>query len=107
MTIQEQLDLTSTMAQRIAGRFKPQRIVLFGSLASGTATPDSDADLLVIMPFSGRRRDAVLAMLRECASIAMAKDVFVVSPEEYERWKDSPGSIAWPAEHGGKVLYAA
>lgn len=107
MTKQEQIGLAEEMARRIAGKFRPQRIVLFGSLATDTATPDSDADLLVVLSFSGRRRDSVLAILRECANIALAKDVFVVSPEEYERWREAPGSIVWPAAHGGKVLYAA
>ena len=107
MTTQEQISLAREMARRIGERFQPQRVMLFGSLASGQATPDSDADLLVIMPFTGRRRDAVLAMLRECATIGLAKDIFVVSPEEYEKWKEAPGSIVWPAAHGGMVLYAA
>ena len=30
--------------------FAPQRVILFGSHARGDATPDSDVDLLVIMP---------------------------------------------------------
>lgn len=107
MTTQEQLALAREMARRIVARFRPQSVMLFGSLASGAATPDSDADLLVVMQFTGRRRDTVLAMLRECADLGLAKDIFLVSPEEYEQWKEAPGTIAWPAAHGGKVLYAA
>ena len=33
----------------VAQRFHPKRIILFGSYARGTATEDSDVDLLVIM----------------------------------------------------------
>ena len=33
--------------------FRPQKIVLFGSYAYGHPTPDSDVDLLVVLPFRG------------------------------------------------------
>lgn len=42
------------LAQRIAELFQPEKIILFGSYAYGTPTPDSDVDLLVIMDFEGR-----------------------------------------------------
>ena len=41
------------LARGIAREFHPERIVLFGSHAEGTAGPDSDVDLLVVMPFRG------------------------------------------------------
>lgn len=37
-------------AQRIAERFDPEQIILFGSFAYGTAHKDSDVDFLVVMP---------------------------------------------------------
>lgn len=42
-------------ANQVARRFKPARIILFGSYAYGKPTPDSDVDLLVVMPCKGRR----------------------------------------------------
>lgn len=50
------------MTNRIAKRFKPDKIVLFGSHARGTAGPDSDVDLLVIMPVSGSKRKTQVAI---------------------------------------------
>jgi predicted nucleotidyltransferase len=38
----------------IAREFNPQKIVLFGSHAWGNPAPDSDVDLLVILPFEGK-----------------------------------------------------
>ena len=35
---------------KVVEEFAPQRVILFGSHARGDATPDSDVDLLVIMP---------------------------------------------------------
>lgn len=46
-------------AREIAERFRPDRIILFGSYASGTSTPDSDVDLLVIMPTRNQLEQAV------------------------------------------------
>ena len=41
-------------AERVAAEFHPERIILFGSYARDEATPDSDVDLLVVMPFRGK-----------------------------------------------------
>jgi uncharacterized protein len=47
-------------ATQIAREFAPEQVILFGSHARGTAGPDSDVDLLVIMPgdVSGARMAA-------------------------------------------------
>jgi predicted nucleotidyltransferase len=37
-------------AREIADRFQPEKIILFGSYASGTPHAGSDVDILVIMP---------------------------------------------------------
>lgn len=38
-------------------RFEPERVILFGSHSEGSATADSDVDLLVVMDFGNRARD--------------------------------------------------
>jgi predicted nucleotidyltransferase len=48
--------------RELARRFGPERIILFGSHADGTATPDSDVDLLVIMDFEGRAAEQAARM---------------------------------------------
>jgi predicted nucleotidyltransferase len=42
------------LAEKIAREFHPDKIILFGSYAYGNPSPDSDVDLLVIMPFEGK-----------------------------------------------------
>src|SRR5437879_5751756 len=42
------------IADRIAERFDPERIILFGSQARGTAREHSDVDLLIVMTFEGK-----------------------------------------------------
>ena len=41
------------VTRRIAREFRPQRVILFGSHARGTAGEDSDVDLLVVMHLRG------------------------------------------------------
>ena len=44
------------MVRRIVDHFEPEQIILFGSHARGAAGPDSDVDLLVVMPIEGSKR---------------------------------------------------
>ena len=48
----------------VAAKFRPERIVLFGSYAEGRATNDSDVDLLVVMQHRGRDIDQAVAIRR-------------------------------------------
>ena len=48
------------MVRRIIKRFDPERVILFGSHARGEAGPDSDIDLLVVMPVKGSRSEMAI-----------------------------------------------
>lgn len=48
-----QFEQIQEFVDKIAEIFHPDKIILFGSYAYGTATEDSDVDILVIMPFEG------------------------------------------------------
>ncbi len=91
--------------QRLIDQFGPTRIILFGSHARGTADDRSDVDLLVVCPVAGRKRDLMVAMDRALAGLGIARDVIVLTPEEYERDRHIPGTVARPASLEGKVLY--
>src|SRR5437588_2777465 len=53
-----------SLADEIGRRFSPEKIILFGSYASGSATPDSDVDMLVVLPFEGSTLEKSLEILR-------------------------------------------
>lgn len=91
--------------QRLAEQFHPQRIILFGSYARGNADEHSDVDLLVICPIHGSRRKLMVAMDRNLRGLGMPRDIVVLSPEEFERDRHIPGTLARPASQEGKVLY--
>ena len=98
-------DVVHEMVRRIVARFAPLRIILFGSHARGTAGPDSDVDLLVIMHVSESRFATMLA-IRECLhGIGLAKDIVVATPQDVARDGDVVGTLLYPALREGKVLY--
>lgn len=94
------------MVQRIVRKFHPERIILFGSQARGDARPDSDVDLLVVMPFEGSRFEKELEIDEVLWSIPVSVDVIVTTPEEFAWRKEYVGTIEWPAAREGKILYA-
>ncbi len=98
-------DIIQEMVRRIVEKFNPVQIILFGSYARGTAGPDSDVDLLVVMPFAGRHVDKCVEVRLALSGIGLAKDVFVVTPEEVRKFRDIVGTIIKTAVHEGKVLY--
>ncbi len=97
--------IINTAARRIAESFHPKKIILFGSHARGTSDDKSDVDLLVICDIQGRRRELATEIDRSLRGLRIARDIVLLTPEEYERDKHIPGTIARPAYLEGKVLY--
>jgi predicted nucleotidyltransferase len=90
---------------RIVKRFDPVRIILFGSRARGSARPDSDADLLVVMPVRGSRRRTATEIDVALMGIQLPVDIIVVTPEDFARDRNSAGSIVNAALREGRVLH--
>ncbi len=95
------------MVKRIAEQFHPEKIILFGSMARGDYTGDSDVDLLVIMREVGDRRKLRIEIHSAVSGMGLPKDIIVLTVDEFERKRSIPGTIAYPADHEGMVLYAA
>jgi predicted nucleotidyltransferase len=98
--------MISEMVNRIVEHFDPEKIILFGSHARGEAGPDSDVDLLVVMPVQGSKREKQLEIRALLHGIQLAKDIVVSRPEDFDWRKDIVGTIEYPATKEGKVLYA-
>lgn len=92
------------MVRRIVAGFEPEKIILFGSQARGDAGPDSDVDLLVVME-TAAKRDTTRDIRMALDAMGIPKDVVVITPDEFERYKDIVGTVAYPAHHEGRVLY--
>ncbi len=95
-----------SMVRRIVTEFDPDKIILFGSHARSEAGPDSDVDLLIVMPVKGSKRAKQFAIRAAVHDVQIAKDIVVSRPEEFQWRKDTVGTIEHPAAHEGRVLYA-
>ena len=69
------------LADRIAKAFKPERIILFGSYPSGDPSPDSDVDLLVVLPHR-EKGWRVATQIRQSVGSPFAMDLLVRTPEQ-------------------------
>ena len=98
-------EIIGEMVRRVVERFAPARVILFGSRATGEAGSDSDVDLLVVMRGAGSSREQAVQIRMALADLPLGKDVIVVTPEYFDRYRDVVGTIVWPAVREGKLLY--
>ncbi len=97
--------LVSTMVDRIVGRFRPLRVVLFGSQARGTATEWSDVDQLILLPDVSNKRRAAIEIRRSLGDLPASKDIVVATPEEVEERGNIVGSVLYAALREGRGVY--
>jgi uncharacterized protein len=71
----------------LAREFHPRKIILFGSYATGRATPQSDVDLVIVMPFRGSETDKVVD-IRGRVEAPFPMDLLVWRPSQ-QRKNDS------------------
>jgi len=94
------------VAAKIGVESNAETVILFGSYAKGTATEDSDVDLLVIakskLPRFKRSRN-LYSLFRP---YPFSMDLIVYTPEENEKAKKSPISFVSKALSEGEVVYA-
>ncbi len=109
----ESLDLNQdptlrAMVNRLVKAFQPQAIYLFGSMARGQAGPDSDYDLMVIVPNSSepKYRRAQRAQ-RALWGLTAGADVLVLTSEEFREASSVVCSLPATVLREGKELYAA
>ena len=98
-------EVLQAAAERIAESLRPEKIVLFGSYAGGTPTPDSDVDLLVIMVTDASRADRYRAVSRLLYPRPFPVDILVKTPGEIERALEGGDFFIREILSEGRVLY--
>lgn len=91
-------------ANKIAEKFKPERIILFGSHALEMPAPDSDVDLLVIMDFEGRPHQKAFE-IRKHIKRSFPLDLLVRRPDEIAYRLRQGDFFLKEITRNGKVLY--
>ena len=100
-------DTIREIVRRILSVTKPDKIILFGSAATGGMTRDSDIDLLIVEPDTSDRRNEYVRIIKALWDIRYPFDVLFITAEWFEQSKDVIGGIAYPANKYGKVIYDA
>ena len=99
-------DILAETVRRIVGSVHPKQIILFGSAIRGDMGPNSDFDLLIIIPSGGHRRRTAQTIYRKLIGVGFAIDIIVVTEDDIEKFGETMGMVIQPALKEGKVLYA-
>jgi predicted nucleotidyltransferase len=84
--------------------YNPQRILLFGSLATGEVDEWSDVDLVVVKETSLRFLDRIREVL-QLLHPRVGVDVLVYTPEEFDRLTQERGFVRQEILEKGQLLY--
>ncbi|MBM3569500.1 MAG: nucleotidyltransferase domain-containing protein [Alphaproteobacteria bacterium] len=91
---------------RLAAALRPEAIYLFGSRAGGRARPDSDFDLLAVLPDSSGSKLDYFAARAPVAGLGIGVDVVPCPLADFLAERRKPGTVAHEAARTGRLLYA-
>jgi predicted nucleotidyltransferase len=97
--------LIQEIVRRIVNLSHPEKVILFGSRARGTAHPESDIDLLVIAHSTQPRHRRAAPLYGALSDILAPMDIVVYSPEEVQEWSEVRQAFITTAIREGQVLY--
>jgi predicted nucleotidyltransferase len=101
-------ELLAEIVRRLARVYEPEQIYLFGSTARGDAGPDSDYDLLIVVPDNApaERRNPDLGYT-VMEGLARSGDFLVWTRGRFERLRRLKASLPSTVLREGLLLYAA
>jgi uncharacterized protein len=98
-------EVLDNLVRRIAERFSPDKIILFGSRARGDAGPDSDIDLLVLFSDVADPNKRAAELYASLSDFPSPMDIVVSTSSRFERYRNVVNTVYWPASHEGRILY--
>ena len=98
--------LVRAVVEQVVAEADPLRVVLFGSRVAGTARPDSDIDLLVVMPDGTDRQAAMTRIGSRLRRPGVGIDLLVTTPAALAAHGDDPGLIYQTALRTGLDVWS-
>ncbi len=95
----------SDIVNRIAYRFNPDKIILFGSYASGNPNDDSDIDLLIIKDTDLPKHKRSFDIQKSLRGSMIPMDILVYTQKEFEQEKLNKYSFLSSVIKTSKILY--
>ena len=99
--------IVKEIISRILAVIQAERIIIFGSAASGKMTQDSDIDLMILQSAPGDPRRESVRVRQALMDLDYPFDIVVMATERFEESKGVIGGLAYPAHKYGKVIYEA
>ena len=93
------------VVRRIVAVARPDKIILFGSRARGTARPESDVDLLVVADSTQPRFKRAARLYGALSDLPVPMDILVFTPQEVREWSAVRQAFVTTAVREGKLLY--
>ncbi len=96
------------IVNRLVDAYHPERIYLFGSVARGDAGPDSDYDLIVLMP-DNAPPELLQSRIgyRASRDVGVSRDVFVMRSTEFTRQLSLRASLPSTVVREGHLVYGS
>ena len=91
--------------EKIAEAYKPEKIYLFGSYASGFPNQDSDLDLIIVKETNLPKHKRGCEVRKFLFGVKVPMDLKVYTPAEFESGKNNQYSFLYSAMKGSKLLY--
>jgi len=99
-------NIVRSIVNRVLKVYKADRIILFGSAATGRMTRNSDIDLLIVKKGVKDRLTESVKINEALSGMGYPFDVIVMQLDRFEETKNHIGGLAYPANKYGKVIYA-
>jgi uncharacterized protein len=84
---------------------EPEEIILFGSMANGTANIYSDIDLLIISERVINRNEAATRIRDYANQYSLKSDVLIYSQSEYKKELSTSTSFIKAVKENGRIVY--
>lgn len=98
-------DKIADIVTKIVSGYNPEKIILFGSYATGKPTEDSDLDLMVIKATDLSRPQRTVQVRKMLYGAMVPIDLLVYTPQEIAESKDNIFSFVSEVLNTGKTLY--
>jgi len=94
------------IVKRIVEFYSPEKIILFGSMADGTASLESDIDLLLVKKTDVPPVERAAGIRKSLKDILLPLDILVFTPDEIAKDVNRKFSFIYQVMKSGKVVYA-
>lgn len=101
------VDWVPVAVERILAGSEAERVIVFGSVARGEAGPDSDIDLLVVLPHVTNAHDDAVRLMRLLRDLPVAVDVIVTDGDRLQLQSKVPGVVRVALREGRHYERAA